>query len=317
VGYYFLLALLTLATFFAVVCAAVVSVHVAWPRIQGALERIPPRSRARTLLLVRGIPAICGGAAAIAATTGFLEYEPAWTAERPGVLLISAAAAALCLVALVLVRSLRALEQAIGCSRLMPQCAQLLRNGQSVYVVDSEYPVAAVTGLFKARLVLSNSLLRECAADEIDVIIAHEVAHVNRADNVVRALMLALPDPLRLLTSGRGIESAWVAAAEEAADDDAAGETEERRVALASALVRVAALARTAPPAWMPALAFFKGENLERRVRRLLEPQTAAVVSLRAIEPFALALIALLVTWGAFQGAALHDVMEWAIRSLP
>ncbi|MEO5894796.1 MAG: M56 family metallopeptidase [Vicinamibacterales bacterium] len=316
-GYYSLLALLTLATYLAVVCAAAVCVHLVWPRSQEVLAQMPPRSRARTLFLLRGIPTICGGAAAIAAVTGFMEYEPAWTAERPGVLLIAAATAALGLIALVPVRAVRALEQVIGCSRLIRQCAQVARNGQAVCVVESAYPVAAVTGLFTARVVVSDSLLRECAADEIDVILAHEAAHVNRADNVVRALMLALPDPLRLLTSGPDIESAWAATVEEAADDDAAGETVERRVVLASALVRVAALARMPPPSWMPALAFFQGENLERRVRRLLEPKTAAVSSLRVIEPAALALIALLVTWGAFQGAALHDVMEWAIRSLP
>jgi beta-lactamase regulating signal transducer with metallopeptidase domain len=317
VGYYFLLALLTLATFFIVVCVSSVCVHLAWPRIAAPLAQMLPRSRARTLLLVRAIPSLGGAVAAVVAAAGFLEFEPAWTSERPGVVLIAAAAAALGLVALVAFSALRALALAIRCSRLMRHCPQLSRNGRTVCVVDSPYPVAAVTGLFRARLVLSDLLLRECAADELEVILAHEAAHVSRSDNFVRALMLAMPDPLRLMASGRAIEAAWAAAAEEAADDDAAGETVERRVALASALVRVAALARTPPPPWMPALAFFQGDNLERRVRRLVEPQSAAVTSLRVVEPSAVMVIAAIVTWGTFQAGALHALMEWAIRTLP
>jgi len=183
--------------------------------------------------------------------------------------------------------------------------------------VDSPYPVAAVAGLFNTRLIVSASLLRECASEEVEVILAHEAAHVSRSDNVVRALMLALPDPLGLLASGREIEAAWASAAEEAADDDAAGETAERRLALASALVRVAALARTPPPAWMPALAFFQGENLERRVRRLLQTQPAAARSLGVIEPATVTAVAAILTWGLFQAAALHRLMESAVRILP
>lgn len=316
-GYYFLLALLTLATFFVVVCVSALSVHLAWPRLPEPLAQMRPRSRARTLLLLRGLPTLCGALAATVATSGFLKYEPAWTTERPGVLLLAAAAGAISLGAIVLARGLRAFEQTIGCARLVRQCEQVTRNGQSVSVVTSGYPVAAVTGLFKARLVLSDSLLRACTADEIEVILAHEASHVHHSDNFARALMLALPDPLSLVASGRQMESAWAEAAEEAADDDAAGEMPERRVALASALVRVAALARTPPPSWMPALAFFQGENLERRVRRLLEPEPAPVASLRAIEPSALAVIAAIVVWGASQAAMLHGAMEWAIRSLP
>lgn len=312
VRYYFLLLLIALASFFVAASLSALAIHLAWPRIKVAAARLNPRIRARALLVLRALPAFWGIIAAGVFGRTFLAFEPEKTSEYPGLLLAIGAFGALWLSFHVGARGARALVRTLTLTRLMRACGQ-----DEICVVDSFYPVAAVAGLFRMRVVLSQRILQECEQDEIEAILAHEAAHVHRGDNLARAVMLSLPDLLTVLPTGRAIESAWSAAAEEASDDAAAGGAADKRAALASALVRVAGMATTAPPRWMPALAFFQGDDLDRRVRRLLEPEPACGPSLCALEPLLIAAAVLAVAVCASQGAALHGFMEWAIRSLP
>ena len=316
-SYYFLLVVLTLASFFAVASAAAICLQLLWARLARRVDRLAPRTRVGTLFVLRLLPTLAGAVAAILCSTSFLVFEPALTMERPGLLLIAATAAALCLGLAALIRTAHAWARSITCSRLVRHCAQLSLGGRSVFVVDSAYPLAAVTGVFRTRMMVSNSLLANCTADEVDAILAHEAAHIRYADNLSRGLMLLLPDPLLMLPAGRQIENAWSAAAEEAADDGAAEGVAERRVALASALVRVAGLARTPAPSWMPDLAFFQGDNFERRVRRLLDPVPVETRWSGSFAPCAVASALVILTGMALQSAAFHGLMEWAIRILP
>ncbi len=150
-----------------------------------------------------------------------------------------------------------------------------------IWLIESAYPVAAVTGLFRTRLLISTRIVSECTPRELEAVIRHEAAHVRRRDNLVRAAMRYLPDPMLLLNAGRELQTGWAAAAEEAADDEAAGPRVEARTELAAALVRVARMAEGPPPQWMPALAFYEGTNLENRVRRLLRAGTSASTASR------------------------------------
>ena len=315
--YYSLLVVLTLATFTGVVCTSALIVQALWPSLSGRLERMSPPLRARALLMLRAAPAFCASVAALLCALSFLEFEPIRTMERAGVLLTAAALGALCLWVIAMWKAGRAWARSAACSRLARHCGRFAHGGDSVMVVDSPYPVAAVTGVFRTRLIVSRTLLASCAHDELDAIFAHETAHVNRADNFYRGFMLLLPDPLLLLPAGREIERAWSAAAEEAADDDAGGGIVEKRVALASALVRVAGLARTPAPAWMPDLAFFQGDNLERRVRRLLGPVALDSPSRDPLAPCAFLAVAVIVVCAVVEAAAFHRLMESAVRILP
>jgi beta-lactamase regulating signal transducer with metallopeptidase domain len=317
VSYYFLLAVLTLATYFGVVAASAVCLQLVWPRVKGRIHRLVPRTRARTLFALRSLPAFAGGIAAFLCSSSFLLFEPARTVEQPGLLLIGATGGALCLVIVAMVRTARAWAHSLTCSQLVHHCDQRCLDSESVFVVDTAYPLAAVTGVFRTRMIVSRSLLASCTPGEIEVIVAHEASHVSRCDNLVRATMLLIPDLLLILPAGRQIEQAWSAAAEEAADDNAAAGIPERRVALASALIRVAGLARTPAPTWMPDLAFFQGDNLERRVTRLLEPEPVETRSFGLLASCAVASGMLVLSAIALQSAAFHDLMEWAIRILP
>lgn len=270
--FYLLFALITAAAYAGASLLAAWIAAAAWPALRSRARRQAPAARARLLAACRLAPSAVGAAAALVLAGAFIRFEPRNTTEVPGLLLVGAAGLALLFSLHAGVRLARAMRSHIECTRVLRSCGRLASrpDGTRVWIVESDYPVAAVTGLFRTQLVLSTRIITECTAGEIEAVVRHERAHVSRRDNLVRAAMLALPNPLSLTRAGGEMQHEWSAAAEECADDAAAGSEEASRAALASALVRVARMARTAAPGWVPALAFYEGSNLEHRVRRLL-----------------------------------------------
>ena len=270
--FYLLFALITAASYATASLLVAWLATAAWPVLRVRAQRQSPAARARLLAAWRLAPAAAGATAAIVLAGAFMRFEPRDTTEVPGVLLVIAAGLALLFCLQAGVHLVQALRSHLACARVLRACGRRVSrpDGMRLWIVDTDYPVAAVTGLFRTQLVLSRRILTECSAGEIDAVVRHEQAHVSRHDNLVRAAVLALPNPLSLTRTGREMQRDWSAAAEECADDAAAGAEEASRAALASALVRVARMTRTPAPGWVPALAFYEGSNLEHRVRRLL-----------------------------------------------
>lgn len=270
--FYLLFALITAASYAAASLLAAWLATAVWPALRVRAQRQVPVSRARLLAAWRLAPAAAGATMAVVLAGAFIRFEPRDTTEAPGVLLMLTAGLALLFCLNGGVRLLHALRSHVECARVLRSCGRRVSrpDGMRLWIVDTDYPVAAVTGVWRAQLVLSTRILAECTAGEIEAVVRHEQAHVSRHDNIVRAAMLALPNPLSLTRTGREMQDDWSAAAEECADDAAAGSEEASRTALAAALVRVARMTRTPAPRWVPALAFYEGSNLEHRVRRLL-----------------------------------------------
>jgi beta-lactamase regulating signal transducer with metallopeptidase domain len=250
----------------------------------------------------------------------FIRFEPRDTTEVPGALLLAAAGFALLFCLNAGVRLQRAVRSHVACARVLRSCGRRVSrpDGMRLWIVDTDYPVAAVTGLFRTQLVLSTRILTECTAGEIDAVVRHEQAHISRCDNLVRAAMLALPNPLSLTRAGREMQDDWSAAAEECADDAAAGCEEASRTALASALVRVARMTRTPAPGWIPALAFYEGSNLEHRVRRLLMAHGhGARMATGSVVAFAAAIAGSALALTETVAREVHVWMELAVRLVP
>jgi Zn-dependent protease with chaperone function len=318
--YYLLLVLIPASTFaFASLAAATIAASV-WPLIDHRTRGSAAGVRARAIAVLRLAPVVLGAMSALVLAGAFVRFEPAHTMEMPGLLLCAGGGILLASSLSAAVRIARAARASATCSRLLRLGGQPMvgREGTRIWVLDSPYPVAAVIGIFRTRLLLSTRLTRECTETELDAIVKHERAHVRRRDNVVRAAMLYLPDPLLAFAAARQMETAWATAAEEAADDAAAGDDCEPRTALASALVRVAKMATTPMPDWVSGLAFYEGQNLENRVRRLLEAGGASTARGRAT-PASIAgvLIGCALLMTAPAGQQLHAWMEAALRVLP
>ena len=103
--------------------------------------------------------------------------------------------------------------------------------------------------------------------------LAHEAAHMSARDNLKLLLLLTLPDALAWLRTGRALTERWRAAAELEADERASGADPRKRLALASALIKVARLSLASGRQRRAVSATASG--LEHRVRRLLAPSAA------------------------------------------
>jgi Zn-dependent protease with chaperone function len=146
--------------------------------------------------------------------------------------------------------------------RLAAGLAAVGRRRGGVYVVNTGRAICHTVGVVRPRVVVSRAVVEHLDGDALRAVLAHERAHVHRADPRWSAL-LAVAGCAAPLTSGVW-GRIWRDAVEEAADDAAASVTDGPTVA--GALVAVSRLG----VASNSGLAFGAGA-LERRVVRLLQ----------------------------------------------
>jgi beta-lactamase regulating signal transducer with metallopeptidase domain len=183
------------------------------------------------------------------------------------------------------------------------------------FVITTGFPIVAVIGVLRPRLVIDAQVLRACTDEELTAILAHERGHLRRWDNVRRAAFAAVPGPW----FSSDLPEAWRDATEEAADDLAAATGHDTRFHLATALLRVS---RLAPPrddaaGWreqLPASALYRGESIEGRVRRLVDTPLAPDHGRR---PWTTVMTVGILGAGLIVQRELHDLMEHVVAFLP
>jgi beta-lactamase regulating signal transducer with metallopeptidase domain len=318
-------AIVGLAAFGAGTAVLSAAAPVLFRSVDARRARLPAAAAARWLFAVRALPA--AGASALAlglVVPAFVLYEPPGTAETAGAVLIGFAALAAGLLVRGAVRAWRSYRASAALvAAWMASARRVQLEGVAIpaYRLESEFPLVAVAGLWRPRLLVAGSVLDTCTARELALVLAHEQAHVRARDNLRRLLLDAAPDLLSGTASGSAMLRSWHQAAEEAADERAlAGASRAAACDLAGALIKVARLAPAACPLPLPASAFFRGESLERRVRRLLAwspprsqdssrlRQLAAAASAGALAAAALVLDLLV---------AVHKVTEQLVAVLP
>lgn len=194
---------------------------------------------------------------------------------------------------------------------------QVQRLSVPAYRISTHFPVVAVVGVVRPTLVVDASVLDACSPEELSAILAHEHGHLRRWDNLRRALFLATPDLLAWTRLAPALREAWREATEEAADDVAAAHSEETRMHLADALLHVAriaqgSLAHSFQATQLPASALYRGESVERRVRRLLAPAERENPS----RPWGIVTVTTVVAVAFALQRQLHDVLEVAVNGL-
>lgn len=159
------------------------------------------------------------------------------------------------------VRAGRVVAHLARAERLGAALAALGAPGRGFHVVPATIAVCHAVGVVRPRVLVSRSVIDTLDDRQLKAVIAHEQAHLDRADPRWSAL-LALAGAVAPFT---GFWAAiWREAAEEAADDHAACVTDGPTVA--GALVAVARLRLDDAPGFA-----FGAGGLERRVRRLLD----------------------------------------------
>jgi beta-lactamase regulating signal transducer with metallopeptidase domain len=230
------------------------------------------RLDSRSLFALRMLPAI-GSAGLVLGLVlpAYVSFEPRETTESSGPALGVFVLIGLALVAAGIRRTIsswretrrverRWLDAAIGRASLgIPVRA---------FHVSTTQPLAALVGVVRPRLFVSDRFLNALTAGEQQAVIEHEAGHLRSLDNLKRTAMRLAPDWLNLWSTGREIETAWAAAAEAEADDHAAGPDRSRSLDLASALLKAS---RLAPMRLATVSNFCDESTIASRVARLLE----------------------------------------------
>jgi Zn-dependent protease with chaperone function len=298
-----LLGLVLLATLALVGLILSCLLALAWRAGLGRLS-----ATALDLLGLRLLPA--AGALLIALTVvlpAFLRFEPRQEHEAAGPLVIVLAALA---IAGLLAGTWRGWRACRAARRLLDSCrlGADSAGGNTLHVVEAAEPLVAVIGAWRPRIVATESVRAACNAEEFRAVLAHEAAHLTARDNMKLLMLLAAPDALALTPLAAALTERWRAAAECEADQRATRGDSERRLALASALIKVARLMKNRsvphPALGMPVAT----DDVPARVRALLGPPASRV---RARILAALAGGALLIPFLALpRYALLHELIE-------
>ncbi len=272
-----------------------------WPAAEKRLERLAPVRRARWILALRFSPTALALLASVSVTLpSFLEFEPRDTNEVAGRALSALAAAGAGLLAFGLARAIGRAARAGFLARRLTASAtpvELAGAGMPAWRLEIPVPIVALRGWRRPRLYISGSVLDACPPRLLAAMAAHEAGHHRAADNLKSLLLSACADPLILAAAGRRMTLLWETASEEAADD-AAVRSGTRPADLVDALLAVARLGTKESWARVPAAAtaFYRGECLERRVRRLLDGPSVETADVRRGRRTA-ALLVLSVAW--------------------
>ena len=249
-------------------------VLASWRVLDSRIARMRASTRARVLLGLRLFPTSAGLLASFGLVLpAYALLEPRKTTEMPGFTFWACA-----LVGLVfagrgiwrLISTLLATDRVVRVWSRGAEPVSLDGVDCPVYRIDTAAPIVALAGSRRPRLFIASSVLDGCGANLVAAMAAHEVGHWHSGDNVKRLMLEGAADPLPLFSSGRRMLEEWESATEESADDDAIARG-AHPADLAESLVRVARLAsRAAIPQTAVAAAFYRGEALDKRVRRLL-----------------------------------------------
>jgi Zn-dependent protease with chaperone function len=311
------------AVHFLVASVLSLGIAAALPALESGLRRLDPERRAEWTFLLALLPAALGLATALGlALPAWLRYEPPGASEHPGFVLLALGCAGAALVAArvgvalvdqwrttCLVRAFRAR------GRDLP--------GLSCDATGfpHELPVAALAGVLRPRLLLSDLVLRALSPGELRAVVAHERAHVAARENLKRLLLRASPDPLALLPAGSRMRAAFEEAAEAAADRAACAVVSP--LLLARALLKVAALLPPGRRLELAGAGLHREGTISSRVRALVvrhEQGVAPGSHLRSTESactwvLPVAALALAGAWVPLP--AVHRVLETLVHLLP
>jgi beta-lactamase regulating signal transducer with metallopeptidase domain len=294
--------------------ANLVATALTWALVHATSAR---RLSANALLAQRFLPAgLSTFFVAAVFLPAHLRYEPVESDESLGVVLATLAALGLTLIGRSVVRAARILRTDIRLARMTTRVARP-RGG---ILEVSGLAGVSLAGILRPKILVGSAAFAALTPAELDVAISHELAHRRSRDNFKRFLVCCAPDFFGLLPAARRLEDRWEAETECQADAHAVGGDDSRAVVLASALVKVARLARPAAispsPVWS---GFHVAALLETRVRRLVDGQ-ARVYRARAAFRRATAAAAVAIPAGAWMldlSYSVHQVTEALVTYLP
>ena len=272
--------------------------------------------RSRALVFLRFLPATIAAIVSCALfVPAHVRLEPVDANEQYGVFLIALSGLAL----LLLIRSSWRTVRLVWASMRLAMSTRA-RTDASHGIVLVDFPMLdgiALAGVLRPRLLIGARARQALSAAELEVAIAHELAHRRVGDNLTRVLMHVAPDFFGLTSEAVRVERLWGAEAECLADARAVSGRRDRARNLASALIKVARLGRAErplSPAWS---LFHEPALLETRIRRLVECPPA-VKRPRTLEQACIVCgVVIAAAWAAGIPRHLHVLSEIVLSRFP
>jgi len=324
VSYSLRLLCLCLASFFLVNALAGLAASLASRAAVRVAATMRPRSAARFLFDLRILPLVLGVSIALGlCVPSYLWLEPEATAERVGWTCLLLAFFGAMGWSLSVVRASRAIAVSAHCYRKWRAAGRPLHlPGEATQgiLVEERAPLLALAGVFWARLIISDAVLRALPPDQLSVALRHERAHRCSHDNLKRLLRLLAPDCVPFLPGFASLDRAWARLSEWAADDEAVQGDPCQALSLAEALLCVAQMGTGPRLSSLEASLVAGDHDLSGRVDRLLRseplgpvpPLRTRALALRA--GFGLAACALiLAAWPAIL-SSVHRLLELFLR---
>lgn len=266
------------------------SIALIYPRLRSRLARLSPKKRARVLYLLCIAPvglgllhtALCFLPGALGTVWSSFDHcmyhtghEHLCLVHLPGTAgTLVGWSVSLLVLACFLVPFCRYLARAWRTRRQFEQLVWSARrdDDHDAWVIDSDIPFA-VALMARSRIVLSSSILERLSSTNLQVVLEHERAHVQRRDPLWR-LIAALSACAHLSNTRQQLLDDLELASEQACDE-AAGERLGSRVRVAQALL---AVERLMHDNWQTRVGYasFGGPHIVSRVEALLAPPIRA-----------------------------------------
>ena len=140
-----------------------------------------------------------------------------------------------------------------------------------VYRIRHPFPVLALIGIWSPKIFIAEQVLASLTPQELQAALAHERGHLRSHDNLKRAILRICRD-LLIVPIGTDLDRAWNENVETAADEFAARSSSKRALDLASALVKLARIARPRLDHAVHAASLLGERDIDvtERVKRLL-----------------------------------------------
>jgi Zn-dependent protease with chaperone function len=239
-----------------------------WRLAKRAGGKLPARSQANVLFVLRSLPfAAAGLVTLIFVVPSFLLLEPRVVVEPIGEIPLALGAACLLLLGAGILNAIaaqRKTSRAVS-GWLRDATTDLNCYPVPLFRIRPSAPALAVAGGLSPRVLLSDAAAALLSRQELETALKHEMAHVHRRDNLKKLLFR-----LCTLPGMSALEAAWSETAEMAADDAAVSSSREA-LDLASALIKLSRFAPAqAAAALTTGLAQAPGSALNTRIERLV-----------------------------------------------
>jgi beta-lactamase regulating signal transducer with metallopeptidase domain len=301
------------AVFVIIYCALSLAVSMTWQRLS-LLGRA--RHFADLLFIWRILPLLAAMTITAAFTIpSFLLLEPRSIEEPVGVVPLALGLTGLMLLIIGTAKASRSLIRARRAVSQWSRSAKPIKDAAFIPVlrISGAVPPMTAAGIVRPRVLLSSEAEALLTPGELQTALNHEFAHVRRRDNLRKLLLQFIFFP-----GLRDLESAWLEAAEMAADDAAVTGVPEA-LDLAAALIKVSRLAPLSEPIELTAtLVRTPSAAMNARIARLLawsepQPQSSSQSRRPLLAVGIVAIIALVAAYGHVL-IGVHQATEWLVR---